>query len=107
MSEVTLSVGGKHYTVACAAGQEAHITQLGAMIDAKIASLNGSRSNYDAQNLLFAALFLADELCEARSERSQTQSGPSAEEKAAMALEKVAERIEKLAAKLEDPLLAS
>ena len=107
MSEVTLSVGGKHYTVACAAGQEAHITQLGAMIDAKIASLNGSRTSYDAQNLLFAALFLADELVELRSAQSQATAGPSAEEMAAMALEKVAERIEKLSETLEDPLLAS
>ncbi|NVE93644.1 cell division protein ZapA [Altererythrobacter lutimaris] len=107
MSEVTLSVGGKHYTVACAAGQEAHITKLGSMIDAKIASLNGSRTNYDAQNLLFAALFLADELIEARSETLEQASGPSAEEKAAMALEKVAERIEKLSQKLEEPLPAS
>ncbi|XUU60370.1 cell division protein ZapA [Erythrobacter sp. HA6-11] len=107
MSEVTLSVGGKHYTVACAAGQEAHITKLGAMIDAKIASLNGSRTNYDAQNLLFAALFLADELIEVRGDNAKADAGPSAEEKAAMALEKVAERIEKLSAKLEEPLPAS
>lgn len=107
MSEVTLSIGGKHYTVACAAGQETHITQLGSMIDSKIASLNGSRSTYDAQNLLFAALFLADELVEARDGKAQAQTGPSAEEKAAIALEKVAERIENLAAKLEEPLPAS
>lgn len=106
MSNVTLTIGGKHYTVACAPGQEAHITKLGAMIDDKIASLNGSRSNYDAQNLLFAALFLADDLVEAQSEE-QAPAGPDAEEKAALAIEKVAARIEKLAAKLEDPLLAS
>lgn len=107
MSEVTLSIGGKHYTVSCAAGQEAHISKLGTMIDAKIASLNGSRSTYDAQNLLFAALFLADELVESQAEDSPAQAGPSAEDKAAMALEKVAERLEKLAAKLEDPQFAS
>ncbi|WP_394728370.1 cell division protein ZapA [Altererythrobacter sp. GH1-8] len=106
MSDVTLSIGGKHYTVACAAGQEAHITRLGAMIDSKIASLNGSRSNYDAQNLLFAALFLADELVEAQGQEP-VQAGPDAEQKAALALEKVAARLEKLAEKLEDPLLAS
>jgi len=107
MSEVTLSIGGKSYTVACAAGQEAHIAQLGNMIDGKIASLNGSKSTYDAQNLLFAALFLADELVEARSEQVEVEAGPSPEEKAAIALEKVAERIEKLASKLEDAPAAS
>lgn len=106
MSEVTLFIGGKHYTVSCAPGQEAHISRLGGMIDEKIASLNGSRSTYDAQNLLFAALFLADDLVEAKSEE-QSPAGPDPEERAALAIEKVASRIEKLCAKLEAETLVT
>lgn len=66
MSTVTLSIGPKTYTVACADGQEAHITALGAMIAEKYAQLGSARAPLEAQNLLFAALFLADDLADAR-----------------------------------------
>ena len=68
MSTVTLSIGPKSYTVACADGQEAHIQALGAMIAEKYARLGSARAPLEAQNLLFAALFLADELAEARKQ---------------------------------------
>jgi cell division protein ZapA len=66
MSTVTLTIGSKNYPVACADGEEAHITALGAMIAEKYALLGASRAPLEAQNLLFAALFLADELAETR-----------------------------------------
>jgi len=66
MSEVRLLVGGREYTVGCAAGEEAHITRLGEMVDAKLQQLGGNLTARDAQNLLFAALLLADELDEQR-----------------------------------------
>lgn len=66
MSTVTLSIGPKSYTVACADGQEAHIRALGAMIAEKYAQLGSARAPLEAQNLLFAALFLADELDQAK-----------------------------------------
>ena len=66
MSTVTLSIGPKSYNVACADGQEAHIKALGAMIAEKYAQLGSARAPLEAQNVVFAALFLADELAEAR-----------------------------------------
>lgn len=72
MSTVTLTIGPKSYTVACADGQETHIQALGAMIAEKYAQLGGSRAPLEAQNLLFAALFLADELAEARKQIANT-----------------------------------
>ena len=68
MSTVTLSIGPKSYTVACADGQEAHIRALGAMIAEKYAQLGSARAPLEAQNLLFAALFMADELDQARKQ---------------------------------------
>jgi cell division protein ZapA len=65
VSEVALSVGGRVYRVACAAGEEEHVSRLGAVIDEKLASM-GNLSGHDAQNLLFAALLLADEVHEGR-----------------------------------------
>lgn len=66
MSTVTLSIGPKSYQVACADGQEAHIKALGAMIAEKYAQLGNARAPLEAQNLLFAALFMADELDQAK-----------------------------------------
>jgi cell division protein ZapA len=74
MSTVTLSIGPKSYTVACADGQEAHIKALGAMIAEKYAQLGSARAPLEAQNLLFSALFLADELAEARKRVGETHA---------------------------------
>lgn len=68
MSTVTLSIGPKSYTVACADGQEAHIRALGALIAEKYAQLGSTRAPLEAQNLVFAALFLADELDQAKKQ---------------------------------------
>lgn len=80
MSTVTLSIGPKTYTVACADGQEAHIRALGGMIAEKYAQLGQARAPLEAQNLVFAALFLADELAEARKRIAETvEPAPIAE----------------------------
>ncbi len=62
MSNVTLRIGGRDYTVACAAGEEDHITGLGRLIDARIQGLAGSAGMSETRQLLFAALLLADTL---------------------------------------------
>ncbi|NTZ41541.1 cell division protein ZapA [Altererythrobacter sp. SALINAS58] len=63
-SQVTLSIGGRLYTVTCAAGEEAHVKQLAAIIDQKMAQLGANKAPQASQNLLFCALLLADELHE-------------------------------------------
>jgi cell division protein ZapA len=72
VSEVKLSVGGRIYRVACAPGEEEHVTRLGAVIDEKLASM-GKLSGLEAQNLLFAALLLADEVHEGRDTVSRAE----------------------------------
>nr|WP_232843969.1 cell division protein ZapA [Allopontixanthobacter sediminis] len=59
-------IGGRRHTVSCADGEEAHIANLGGMIDEKFAQM-GNPAGPDSQNMLFAALLLADELHEART----------------------------------------
>ena len=66
MSQISITVGPKSYTVNCADGEEDHIRSLAAIIDDKYAALGSARAPQEVQNLLFAALFLADELAEAR-----------------------------------------
>ena len=60
-----MSIGGRTYRVACGPGEEERVARLGAAINDKLASM-GSLSGNDAQNLLFAALLLADEVHEGR-----------------------------------------
>ena len=96
MSNVTLTIGGRFYTVACAEGEEAHIEALGRTIDHKLASLPNRSGQSEPRTLLFAALLLADEVHELRSGAAPAGNGEAAE-----ALERLAGRLEALAAELE------
>ncbi len=64
MSNVTLEIVGRRYTIACAEGEEAHIEMLGASIDKKLSQLDNLTNQSPERVLLYAALLLADELHE-------------------------------------------
>jgi cell division protein ZapA len=100
MSTVTLSIGPKTYTVACADGQEAHIRALGAMIAEKYAQLGSARAPLEAQNLLFAALFMADELDQARKRLAEATEPAPAPEPDTAELDTARETIARLEAEL-------
>jgi cell division protein ZapA len=97
MSNVTLSIGGRFYTVACAEGEEAHIEALGRVIDGKLSSLPNMASQSEPRTLLFAALLLADELHELHGGKA-----PAADPQTAESLESLAETLESLAERLEN-----
>jgi cell division protein ZapA len=97
MSNVTLSIGGRFYSVACGQGEEAHIEALGRTIDGKLTGMPNLSGQSEARTLLFAALLLADELHELRSGNARPEDGQSAE-----ALERLAETLEGLAERLEN-----
>lgn len=101
MSNVSLQIGGRSYSVACAAGEEDHVVRLGRLIDEKVQSMGGGHT--EARQLLFAALILADELHEARQGIAPPPApapAPAAPDHSA-ALEAIAERLEKCATALE------
>jgi cell division protein ZapA len=97
MSNITLDIAGRKFTVACGAGEEPHIEKLGRIIDAKIEGMPGLATQSEARCLLYAALLLADEVHELRS-----GTAPSDDGRAAVALERAAETLEGLAARLEN-----
>lgn len=66
MNEVTITIGRRSYTVACAPGQEEHVRAMAAEVDERLRRLAGNQSTNDAKNMLFAAIILADELFETR-----------------------------------------
>jgi cell division protein ZapA len=113
MSQLTLTIGGKAHRVSCADGEEAHITQLGAMVDDKLKAMGGNLSAQDAENLLFAALLLADELHDIRQkapaarEPDQPRSSDNAQHNVAPKLSQLAEMLENCADKLESVSPAS
>jgi cell division protein ZapA len=96
MSNITLQIGGRSYTVACAEGQEARVGGLGQLIDDKVQSM-GTGHN-EVRQLLFAALLLADELHEIRS-KDAPATNPAPDQTAK--LEAIADRLEKCAISLE------
>ena len=73
MSTVTLTIGPRTYQVACAPGEEAAVERLGAIVAEKYAQLGAARGPQEAQNMLFAALFMADELAEAREKAARAE----------------------------------
>lgn len=105
MSNVNLTIGGRNYTVACGPGEEQHIAALGREIDARMQAIPGIASQSEPRALLFAALFLADELHEARKSASAVQASAPAPQTTAEEDQAVAETLEHLAGRLE--MLAS
>lgn len=82
MSEVTVTIAGRNYTVACADGEESHVAELGAVLDEKLQQLGGSLSTLESQNLLFAGLFVADDLHEAKKQVAAAEEATRAAEEA-------------------------
>ncbi len=103
MSEVTIKVGPKPYTIVCADGEEEKVAALGELIDRKYAQLGNSRAVQETHNLVFAALFLADELEDARKTASDAQKAfEDAQKTATEANRRAADATENAQAKLGD-----
>jgi cell division protein ZapA len=112
MTNVTLTIGGRPYTVSAPEGEESHIEMLGRMVAERVANGGGGAGQSEPRMLLFAALMLADELHElhrqmpppreaAEEEAPSLAAQPAAEVLAR--IETLAARVEKLAAHLEEP----
>ena len=102
MSQVTIKIGPRSYTIACGPGDEEKVAKFGALIDENYAKLGTARAPQEADNLVFAALFLADELDETKTASSDAkaqiaelkQQLQSAQDDAANALRKASEQSE-------------
>ena len=83
MAEVTITINGRHYDIACDAGQEGRIIDLAGYVDDKISTVSQSGAAYSDSHLqILSLLVVADELFEAREGgASATQSGIAAVKK--------------------------
>lgn len=101
MAEVTLSVGGYHYQVACRNGEEAHLQRLGDLVDAKAKEARNAVGNAsEVRQLLLSALLFADEALEGNRETPAIQA-PAVPSSMTSALEALAIRVELIATRLE------
>ncbi|HEX2509771.1 MAG TPA: cell division protein ZapA, partial [Microvirga sp.] len=67
MSQITVTIAGRTYRIACGDGEEEHLTKLAASYDAKIEEMRGSFGEIGDMRLhVMAAITLADELSEQR-----------------------------------------
>ncbi|MBH5322471.1 cell division protein ZapA [Aurantiacibacter sediminis] len=106
MSNVTLEIAGRKYTIACAEGEEPHIEMLGASIDKKLSELDNLVGQSPERILLYASLLLADELHEAKA-ATPSPAPPAADAETAEKLEAMADRLETIAMQLETGASAS
>ena len=106
MAQVTLSVNGRPYVVGCEDGQEAHLAELAAIIDAQVRQVSAEVGQLgETRLMLMSALLMADELAEARRRLALTQGELARlqaeqsriEQKAVHLLEAAAARIETMA----------
>jgi cell division protein ZapA len=116
MAEVSVTINGRVYRMACDPGQEDHLARLGRELDQRIAQLRESFGEIgDTRLAVMAAIMVADELAELkrrlRTADQEVQSLKDGRERAAQRnedgeraiagiLEDTAERIERLAQSL-------
>ncbi|KQP31223.1 cell division protein ZapA [Methylobacterium sp. Leaf104] len=113
MPQINVTIDGKNYRMACADGEEAHLTALAEGLDGRITEMRRSFGEIGDMRLhVMAALMQADELQEAQGRlaaleqevaalRATVETGESLraaeEERLAEGLVRCAERIERLA----------
>ena len=105
MAQVSLTIDGRKYRVACNEGEEARLESLAGVIDDKIGEMRKAFGEIGDQRLvIMAALTIADNLAEARDQvAAERERSNAAEERAqavASSLDKLGSRLESLAQRL-------
>lgn len=116
MPQVTVTIAGKTYRMACGEGEEAHLEGLAAFLDGKIEEMRGAFGEIGDMRLqVMAAITIADELTETRNRIARMEAelaelktivlasderGQGQERRLAEVTLKAAERLERVARSL-------
>lgn len=116
MAQVTVTIAGRAYRMACGDGEEAHLEGLAALLEGKIEEMRGAFGEIGDMRLqVMAAITIADELAEAGKKIASLETEVTAlkavaaagdersgavESRLAETVAKAAERIERLARNL-------
>ncbi|WP_062012191.1 cell division protein ZapA [Aureimonas sp. AU4] len=118
MPQIVVTIDAKTYRMACAEGEEEHLVQLAAQMDARINELRGSFGEIGDQRLaIMAGIMASDELSDARGriadleaelaearerERDLSRGGEAGDRRLAEHLNGVSDVLDEISAKLED-----
>jgi cell division protein ZapA len=121
MSQISVTINGRQFRMACEAGEEARLTRLAEDIDARIATLRARFGEIgDTRLTVMAALALADELSEVKEKLQRLEPELATLQEASVvsadraeatqaaviaALNAAAERIESLTRRLNQTLV--
>jgi cell division protein ZapA len=98
MAQVTISLNGRDYPIACGEGEEARIRELAREIDGRIKGFVGQMGQVgEARLLVLALLTLADEVADTKAKNANGHDSDTL----ATGIDALAKRIETVAAKLE------
>jgi cell division protein ZapA len=107
MPQVAIQIANRTYELACGAGEEERVRELGAYVDEKISALRKELppGTPEVKLMVFAALMLADESREARGIANQAESAratatDSAETLATALEELITSRVDKMQRKV-------
>ena len=105
MAQVSVTIDGRKYRLACNEGEEARLESLAGVIDDKIGEMRASFGEIGDQRLvIMAALTIADNLAEVRDEAAAARKRSEAAELQAKAiassLDELGSRLESIAARL-------
>jgi len=107
MSEVTIKINNRGYSLACDAGQEQRLIDLGHYVDSRLKDIASSgAANNESHLLVLTSLVLTDEIYELRDELAAMRhdmSGASTaahDEEIAKAIDYLADKIEHIAARI-------
>ena len=80
MAEVTITINGRNYGIACDAGQEQRVMELGQYINDRLKSIaSAGAATTESHLLVLTSLVLADEVHELLEGKSSQQSSPNPE----------------------------
>jgi cell division protein ZapA len=105
MSQVSVTIDGRKYRLACNEGEEARLESLAGLIDEKIGEMRSSFGEIGDQRLvIMAALTIADNLTEAReaaeAERNRSEAADRRAQALASRLDELGSRLESVVARL-------
>jgi cell division protein ZapA len=104
MAQVSVTINGRAYPVACDEGEEQRIQDLARAIDGIVNNFARQVGQAgEARLLVLAALVLADELADAHEVLQRTEGEAPADDRSAIAagMNRLAARVEAVAARLE------
>ena len=104
MAQVSVTINGRSYQIACDDGQEANLTRLADYVDKRVGELVAAVGQVgDDRLLVMASLLVADELSDAVTRLDGVDDSDRLQEEETLIsnIETLAERIEHIAQRLE------